>query len=179
MADLSEQSIDAALARGRQARQSEPRARSARFDKDPGRIIVELTNGCSFMFPPHLAQGLETASEDELAQVEILGSGFGLHWEALDVDFSIPGCCPAFLAQNPIWRARPARQARPPKRRRHGLMAPKAADHAKEPPCSSAMPGCLARAGGQPALHFLKTPVNPERFTARCQSLHIYGASPV
>jgi hypothetical protein len=26
-----------------------------------------------------------------LAQVEILGTGHGLHWEALDVDLSVPG----------------------------------------------------------------------------------------
>ena len=38
-----------------------------------------------------LAQGLGAASEEQLSQVEILGAGSGLHWEALDADFSIPG----------------------------------------------------------------------------------------
>jgi hypothetical protein len=54
-------------------------------------VIVELTNGCTFAFPPHLAQGLEAATDDQLDQVEVLANGYGLHWEALDVDLSIPG----------------------------------------------------------------------------------------
>jgi hypothetical protein len=35
------------------------------------------------------AQGLEYASDDELADVTILGLGLGLHWERLDVDLSV------------------------------------------------------------------------------------------
>jgi hypothetical protein len=56
-----------------------------------GRMIVQLTNGCTFTFPPRLAQGLESATAEQLAAVEVLGAGYGLHWEALDVDLSIPG----------------------------------------------------------------------------------------
>ena len=52
---------------------------------------VDLTNGCSFAFPARSAQGLERASDAELAQVEILGLGLGLHWERLGVDLSVPG----------------------------------------------------------------------------------------
>ncbi len=62
-----------------------------RYDKRSGRIVVALTNGCTFAFPPRLAQGLEEASSDQLAAVEILGHGYGLHWGGLDVDLSIPG----------------------------------------------------------------------------------------
>ena len=83
--------IRAALERGRIARQSEPRAASARCDAALDRVIVDLTNGCTFSFPPRLAQGLETASAAQLADVEILGAGYGLHWEALDADLSVPG----------------------------------------------------------------------------------------
>ena len=52
---------------------------------------MELTNGCTFAFPPRLAQGLEAATDCQLAAVEILGHGYGLRWTALDVDISIPG----------------------------------------------------------------------------------------
>jgi hypothetical protein len=38
-----------------------------------------------------LAQGLESATDDQHSKIEILGAGFGLHWEVLDVDLSIPG----------------------------------------------------------------------------------------
>jgi len=41
-------------------------------------------------FPPRLAQALDGATEDQLAEVEVLGSGMGLHWETLDVDLSVP-----------------------------------------------------------------------------------------
>ncbi len=91
MAELTDDQIDAATERGGVARLNEPRASVARYDGLLGRVIVELTNGCTFAFPPRLAQGLETATDEQLAQVEILGAGYGLHWEALDVDLSIPG----------------------------------------------------------------------------------------
>lgn len=91
MTDLTDAEIDAALERGRIAHTTEPRAVTARYDRKTDRIIVGLTNGCSFNFPPRLAQGLETATDAELGQVELIGEGYGLHWEALDVDLSLPG----------------------------------------------------------------------------------------
>jgi hypothetical protein len=91
MAELTDAEIDAALERGKAARSNEPRAVAARYDARSGRLIVELANGCTFAFPPKLAQGLEAASEAQLSQVEILGAGYGLHWEALDADLSVPG----------------------------------------------------------------------------------------
>jgi hypothetical protein len=77
--------------RGQCAVRTEPRARAARYDRKSGRVIVDLTNGCSFAFPARKAQGLERASDQELAQIEILGLGLGLHWDKLDVDLSVPG----------------------------------------------------------------------------------------
>lgn len=90
MAELTDAEIDAALARGDAAWRNEPRAASARYDRKCGRVVAELTNGCTFSFPPRLAQGLERATEAQLAQVELLGAGYGLHWEALDADLSVP-----------------------------------------------------------------------------------------
>ena len=91
MADLTNTEIDTALERGRIAHLVEPRATAVRYDRKSARIIVELNNGCTFAFTPHLAQGLETATHDELAKVEILGAGYVLHWEALDADFRVIG----------------------------------------------------------------------------------------
>jgi Protein of unknown function (DUF2442) len=88
---VTDAQIDAALRRGQSARLQEPRANAARYDRQLDRVIVELTNGCTFAFPPRLAQGLQDASAEQLAQVEILGAGSGLHWEAFDADLSIPG----------------------------------------------------------------------------------------
>lgn len=91
MADLTDKELDAALERGRVARRVEPRAIAARFDPREGRVIVELANGCAFAFPPGLAQGLEGAADEVITTVEVIGAGYGLHWQALDVDLSIPG----------------------------------------------------------------------------------------
>ena len=91
MAEPTDAELDAALARGAAARRDEPRAAAARYDGALDRVVVELTNGCLFAFPPRLAQGLEGATPAQLALVEVLGSGHGLHWEALDVDLSVPG----------------------------------------------------------------------------------------
>jgi hypothetical protein len=87
---LTDAEIDAALERGRIAGLQEPRAAAARYDRQRDRVVVDLSSACSFAFPPRLAPGLDTASAAQLAQVEILGAGHGLHWEALDVDLSIP-----------------------------------------------------------------------------------------
>lgn len=110
MADLTDAAIDAALERGRAARASEPRAAAARYDRASGRVIVDLENGCTFAFPPRLAQELEGASDDQLAAVEILGQGYGLHWEELDVDLSLPGLMAGIFGTK-AWMARRAGQA--------------------------------------------------------------------
>ena len=91
MADLTDAQIDAALNRGARSRALEPRAAAARYDRLNDRVIVDLTNGCAFVFPPRLAQGLEDASPGQLEKIDILGAGYGLHWEALDVDLSVAG----------------------------------------------------------------------------------------
>jgi hypothetical protein len=116
MAELTDAQIDAVLERGLAARQHEPRATVVRCDWRLGRVIVELANGCT-TFPPKLAQGLETATEEPLSQVEILGAGSGLHWEALDADLSIPGLpaglfgTKAYLAQQAGRTTSPAKAA--------------------------------------------------------------------
>ena len=91
MGDPSDTELEAAAERGRQLWDSEPRATSARYDRKSGRVVVELTNGSTFAFPARLAQGLQDATDDDLAEVEVLGEGYGLHWERLDADFTVPG----------------------------------------------------------------------------------------
>lgn len=87
----SEAEIDRALAKGRRRAATEPQAARARYDRRTGRVLVELTNGCSFMFPARSLQGMARASDAELADIEIMGIGYGLHWPALDADFTVPG----------------------------------------------------------------------------------------
>ncbi|CFX24486.1 conserved protein of unknown function [Candidatus Filomicrobium marinum] len=113
MVELTDAEYEAAVERGRIAQQTEPRAAAARYDKRNSRIVVDLTNGCTFAFPPHMAQGLETATDKELATVEILGAGYGLHWEELDVDLSVPGLLAGIFGTK-AYMARHAGQATSP-----------------------------------------------------------------
>lgn len=110
MVELTDTAIDVALERGRAAHANEPRAAAARYDRSSGRVIIDLENGCTFAFPPRLAQGLEGASDDQLAAVETLGRGYGLHWEELDVDLSLPGLMAGIFGTK-AWMARRAGQA--------------------------------------------------------------------
>jgi hypothetical protein len=95
--------------------QYEPRAASARYDRRLDRVVVELTNGCTFAFPPRLAQGLEGASDEELSQVEVLGAGYGLHWEALDADFTVPGLLAGIFGTGAYMARRAGRATSPAK----------------------------------------------------------------
>lgn len=91
MDELTDREIDAALERGRRLRSREPRASGARFDPRSGKITLDLTNGCTFVFPARLVEGLAVASDEDIAAVELLPQGRGLHWEGPDVDISVPG----------------------------------------------------------------------------------------
>ena len=101
----SEETIAAGRQLGEHLAHTEPRAAAARFDPASGRVVVELTNGCVFAFPARALEGLEAARDDELAQVEVLGSGYGLHWEALDADFTVPGLMMGLFGTR-AWMAR-------------------------------------------------------------------------
>jgi hypothetical protein len=91
MVELTDAQIEAALERGRIAQETEPRAVSARYDAKSGRIIVDLTSGATFAFPPALVQGLCDGTPAQLAEVQVQGCGFGLHWPSLDEDYTVPG----------------------------------------------------------------------------------------
>lgn len=106
----SDAQIAVAEARGRDMLENEPRVLAARYDAKSGRMVVDLSNGATYAFPTTLAQGLEFASAEELAEVEILGAGFGLHWESLDVDLSIQGLLAGRFG-NRAWMSELARRA--------------------------------------------------------------------
>ncbi len=89
--DLTDAEIDAATARGEELNRSEPRALSAQFDRANHKIVISFANGTEFSFPPELAQGLAGATDDQLSEVRLSGGGFGLHWESLDADLTVPG----------------------------------------------------------------------------------------
>jgi len=105
MSDISNAEFDAACRRGEELAKSEPRAVAAKYDAASGRVILELTNGCTFAFPARRLQGLADASDSDLVEVEVLGSGYGIHWEALDADFTVPGLLMGLFGTR-AWMAR-------------------------------------------------------------------------
>jgi Protein of unknown function (DUF2442) len=68
----------------------EPKAVKAWYAEDTERIFIELNTEIIMGFPYRKLQGLENATPQQLAAVEVTPSGYGLHWESLDVDLGIP-----------------------------------------------------------------------------------------
>jgi Protein of unknown function (DUF2442) len=76
---------------------------------DTERIFIELNSGVVMGFPYQQLQGLEHAASKQLAEVEIATSGYGLHWDSLDVGLSVPELV-AGLFGNKTWMAELGRQ---------------------------------------------------------------------
>jgi hypothetical protein len=90
MVDISDAELTAAKERWQQERAERPVPASVRFEPASSRVIVDFTNGACFVFPARALEGLQNATAEELAEVELLGET-GLHWESLDVDYTISG----------------------------------------------------------------------------------------
>jgi Protein of unknown function (DUF2442) len=82
--------IDRARVAGQALDESEPRAIKAWYAADTDRIFIELNTEIIMGFPSQRLQGLEDATPKQLAEVEVTPSGYGLHWESLDVDLGVP-----------------------------------------------------------------------------------------
>jgi hypothetical protein len=115
MVELTDAQIAAANERGRIVRETQAHAAAARYDAKSDRVIVDLTNGATFAFPPRLVQGLDKATAEQLGEVEIIGAGYGLHWEALDVDYSVPGLVNGVFGTAKWMAARAGRMSSPAK----------------------------------------------------------------
>ena len=101
---LTDADIDRAEAAMRTEMASGPRAVAARYDRRRARVVVSLDNGLELAFPPHLAEGLDPATPEALAAIEISPSGLGLHWPRLDADLYLPGLL-AGVFGSPRWMA--------------------------------------------------------------------------
>ena len=80
-----------AVAEAKISDQSEPRAKSARYDVRSGRVRVELENETTFIFPVGLVEGLAGAEATSLKDVSVTPAGDGLRWDDLDIDLSLTG----------------------------------------------------------------------------------------
>jgi Protein of unknown function (DUF2442) len=70
--------------------ETEPRAVKSWYEISSSRVFIEIKNGVVMGFPSQLLEGLKLATPEQLAEVEVTPSGYGLHWESLDVDLGVP-----------------------------------------------------------------------------------------
>jgi hypothetical protein len=62
------------------------------FKSGPGLdlLVLKLSDGRRYVIPREELQGLQSATEEQIGRVEILGGGAGLHWPDLDADLYVP-----------------------------------------------------------------------------------------
>jgi|SRR5208282_2291990 len=84
--------IDHALGRA-QTLQGEPRVIEVEYRPEAGLdlIILKTSDGRRHVIPREELQGLRSATKEEVARIEILGHGTGLHWPSLNLDHYVPG----------------------------------------------------------------------------------------
>ena len=82
--------IDAAIAQANVREQYRPKAVAVAYRTKDDVITIKLATGVELAIPRKLLQGLESATAEQLAEVELWGPGSSLHWESLDVDHYIP-----------------------------------------------------------------------------------------
>jgi Protein of unknown function (DUF2442) len=84
--------IDQAIERANDLR-GEPRVVGVEYRPGSGLdlLILKLSDGSRRVIPREDLQGLQSAARNQIARVEILGNGTGLHWPELDVDLYVPG----------------------------------------------------------------------------------------
>jgi hypothetical protein len=94
--ELDEQ-IERANRRAEKLEASHPKALSAGYDRDSGRIVLHLSSRLDVAFSPKDAEGLEGATPAQLETIEISPSGFGIHFPRLDADIYLPALLEGFL----------------------------------------------------------------------------------
>ncbi|MBA2736855.1 MAG: DUF2442 domain-containing protein [Pyrinomonadaceae bacterium] len=87
--DELERQFVAATARGKKFLAEAPKAVKVRFDRETKRLVLDLENGATLIVPTENIQGLRGAADKDLAEIELLLERTTLHWEKLDVDFSV------------------------------------------------------------------------------------------
>jgi hypothetical protein len=81
-----------------------PRVVAAHYDRNTGRIVVQLSSRLIVSFSPADAEGLERAQPSQLKEIEISPSGFGIYFPAVDADLYVPGLLEGFLGSK-AWMA--------------------------------------------------------------------------
>jgi Protein of unknown function (DUF2442) len=93
--EITEEAIQAQIQKAKAAwvelASAEPYAESVEFECQSAQFTIRLSNGVYFIFPSSLIQEIVEASPNDLADVHLSANGNSIHWDKLDVDFSISG----------------------------------------------------------------------------------------
>lgn len=79
-------------------------AHGAFYDAHARKVVISLPGEMQLTFPPYAVQGLDSATEEDLRDIELVDDGLGLRIERLDLDISIPGLLKG-LRGSPTWTA--------------------------------------------------------------------------
>jgi hypothetical protein len=93
-----------AAARGR-AEMRRDGARAVRYDPRSDELEIVLNSGVTVSMPRSAVPGLETASRENLAQVELSPLGTSIVFEKLDADYAVQGLLRKVLGLNEQQRA--------------------------------------------------------------------------
>jgi len=76
---------------GRATLQSERRAVDVRYLESSDELRLELSDGAELLVPVSQLEGLSGASPEAIRGVELTVDGLALHWDELDVHYTVPG----------------------------------------------------------------------------------------
>ena len=89
--DELEQQHLAARQQGEAHLQTELQAQQVTYDRAKEQLVIELKNGIIILLPRHLLQGLQEATAEQIATLQVGPRGASLHWESLGLSFSLAG----------------------------------------------------------------------------------------
>ena len=69
------------------------RAKVVRYEPDTRKLHVQTERGEDKTFDLDLLQGVSGASDEDAANIEVLGAGTGLHWPNIDVSLLVHELC--------------------------------------------------------------------------------------
>lgn len=102
----TDRQIDHAIAHAQRLR-DEPLVKEVDYKYGPGLdlLVLKLSDGRRHLIPREDVQGLESATKEQVAHVEILGGGTGLHWPDLNLDLYVPALLRG-ISGNRQWMAK-------------------------------------------------------------------------
>jgi Protein of unknown function (DUF2442) len=94
-----------------QSLKSESRVTGVEYRPGPGLdlLILKLSDGRRQLIPREDLQGLQSATREQIARVEILGNGTALHWPALNLHLYVPSLFRRVYG-TPSWMAKIGRR---------------------------------------------------------------------